>query len=615
MQQFQKRLRHAAGQSASSWVSAIALCAGALSARAIIHFAPAGGADVAAARSLGIISVSVLANHSKSAELLAYVLGLCGAIMVSVGIWVVWANWAGRNNTAPPEAVRSAPARLTAVELAIVSLLAFALFARFWNGRAATFSAWSVLDEEGEMLAWIDTVLRGGALSRDVFCLYGPLSTWPVAVLFAVFKPSLGLWRTWIFALNAPALIGVYVLLRGTTRTKLAAGAGTLICGILCTFPIPAMSWSLARVAFGLTALAVFRSALNRDARTGYLATGALMGAALLYSQEVGIACALGVFVAFLIRRRACLRESFWTVVGLALVLMPVAVYLIATNSLYATVDNLFLFPRVRMLGFGALPFPRLTLSSESMRAYFVPAVLAVSAFATATKLLRGVMSPTVLTEIALFIFGAVLFSAALSRPDDTHFAFVAPPAFVLLTGLLEEWCFAARVPEHRLAAIGAVALGMAAVAPWASPAQGNVASLIQPPTGRPLALPRGGDALFPDEFARDVEEVTREIQSRTPPGQPFWVFPNEALFYFLADRPQPTRFPLALFAVTREQREQLVSELERTRPAWAVVYQEAPAVDAIPYRVALPEVVAYLLANYRVETNVGPFALLRRND
>jgi hypothetical protein len=144
--------------------------------------------------------------------------------------------------------------------------------------------------------------------------------------------------------------------------------------------------------------------------------------------------------------------------------------------------------------------------------------------------------------------------------------------------------------------------------------AERTVRSLIEPPSGRTLALSRGGSALLPDEFAHDLEELTRAIQSRTAPNEPFWVFPNEALLYFLADRPQPTHFPLAIFAVTRKQREQLIADLERTRPRWAIIYLDAPTSDGIPYNVALPEVVAYLNANYEIESDIGAFVLMRRH-
>jgi hypothetical protein len=613
---FQVRLRRATTLGASLWISALALAAGAAMARLLVALAPASGGDVAAARALGIVSLSILADHSKSAEVLAYALALAGALTTSLVIWVTWATRAGRNGSLAPAPVPSTTPRATWLEIAIVVLLSFGLFARFWNGHAASFAPWTVLAEEGEMLAWVDTVLRGGALSRDVFCLYGPLSTWPIAILFSIFGPSLGLSRTWIFALNAPALIAIYFLLRGITRSKIAAGAGTIACALLCAYPIPAMSWSLARVGLGLAAFAALNRALDRGTIAWRIGTGALIGAALLYSQEIGVACALAVVVVLFLRPKERVIGILWTVLGTSLVLVPAMVYLAATNALGATLENLFLFPRVRMLGFGAAPFPRLDPTAASLRAYFVPAVLAVSAFATATKLLRGFRDARVFTELALFIFGALLFHPALSRPDDSHFTFVAPPALVLLTGMLEDACFALRSRNHRVAATAGLALGLAALAPWSAAPPQIFLSLIKPPSGHAIALPRGGRALAPEQLARDLENITHAIQSRTASNEPFWVFPNEALLYFLADRPQPTHFPLALFAVTRAQREQLVAELERTRPRWAVLYRgHLDVADGIPYPVVLPEVVPYLLANYEIEGNFGGFILLRRKS
>ena len=115
------------------------------------------------------------------------------------------------------------------------------------------------------------------------------------------------------------------------------------------------------------------------------------------------------------------------------------------------------------------------------------------------------------------------------------------------------------------------------------------------------------------DEFATDLEKLTAAIQSRTAANEPIWVFPSEALLYFLADRPQPTRFPLAIFAVTRDQRHELIAELQHTEPRWAVVYPDAPLHDRVPYSEAMPEVVEYLQKNYELDNRVGAFLLLRR--
>ena len=612
---FQRRLRNAAALKASPWVSVFALFVGAVVARVLVFLAPSGGSDVEKAKALGIVSVSILAGHSKSADSLAYGLGMAGAITTSVAIWIIWAIRSSKGAAQQPRPVSWTIPRTTGREVLIVTLIAFALFGHFWNGRAATFSAWSTLSEEGEMLAWVDTVLRGGALFRDIFCLYGPLSVWSVAALFSFFHPSLGLWRLWIFALNPLALIAGYFLLRGITRTRLAAGAGAIAFGLFCIPSIPGMSWCLLRVGLGLAAIGALTRALDRNKSGWHVAAGAIIGTALLFSQEVGIASAMAIGIIIIFQSERRMISILSLALGAALVLIPALIYLAATNSFGATIENFFVFPRLRVLGFAAFPFPRFELNLESLRAYFLPTVLVVSAFVTATKFLRGSRDVRAFAELGLFIFGVVLFTAALSRPDTPHFAFAVAPGLMLLSGLLETACFQIRSPRFRVAAIAGLALGTASLALWLPMARETFYSLVEPPSGRTLTIPRGGSALLPDEFATNLEEVVSAIQSRTAPNEPFWVFPNEALLYFLADRPQPTRFPLAIFAVTRQQRDQLIADLERTRPRWAIVYRDAPDDDGIPYTVAMPEVVAYLNTNYEIETNIGAFALFHRKS
>src|SRR5947207_11932316 len=99
---FQMRLRNAGALKASPWISVFALSVGAVVARVLVFLAPAGGGDVEKAKALGIVSVSNLAGHSKSADSLAYALGLAGAIITSVGIWIIWAIRASRDAAQQP---------------------------------------------------------------------------------------------------------------------------------------------------------------------------------------------------------------------------------------------------------------------------------------------------------------------------------------------------------------------------------------------------------------------------------------------------------------------------------------------------------------------------------
>src|SRR5262249_28683001 len=201
--------------------------------------------------------------------------------------------------------------------------------------------------------------------------------------------------------------------------------------------------------------------------------------------------------------------------------------------------ENLFLFPRIRVLGFGGVPFPPLALTSYALCAYFPPVVLGASGVATAARLLGGERGARVDTELALFVFGALLFTAGLSRADMTHFAFAAPPALVLLAGMAEDAARlavsrAARISE-RAAGAAALALAAAVLAPWWSWASLNLTSFWAPTPSdlRPLQLDRAGGVLAPDALASQLEQLVATLRDRTQPDEPIWVYPNEALIYF----------------------------------------------------------------------------------
>ena len=156
------------------------------------------------------------------------------------------------------------------------------------------------------MLAWVDTVLRGGALSLDIFCLYGPLSIWPVAVLFRSFGPSIALWRGWIFAAGCGrARRDLSAAARPAAHAHGRARGGGGRSALFCSATIPGMTWSPSRVGLGLGALACLCRSDGPQPRRWLAGTGALLGAALLYSQEVGVAGSVGVAAALALRARS----------------------------------------------------------------------------------------------------------------------------------------------------------------------------------------------------------------------------------------------------------------------------------------------------------------------
>ena len=81
----------------------------------------------------------------------------------------------------------------------------------------------------------------------------------------------------------------------------------------------------------------------------------------------------------------------------------------------------------------------------------------------------------------------------------------------------------------------------------------------------------------------------------------------------FLADRPLANRCPLGMFAVTREQRQGMIDEVERRGIRYVVVNTRPIVVDGIVPRDALPEVWPYVESRFEAERTIGRFVVMRR--
>ena len=425
-----------------------------------------------------------------------------------------------------------------------------------------------------------------------------------------------------------PGSSPTYLLLRGLLRSADGrARRARSRSALLCAGAIPAMSWSPSRVGLGLGGARRVSAAATAPSRAaGSPATGALLGAALLYSQEVGIAGSLARRRGARAAVRSLDARSRGPPLGGAALLAPAVAYIAAQGALGATFDNLFLFPRVRMLGFGALPFPALAWDHRSLCAYLVPALLAVvglrdgDAAARAANAARACRPSSRCSCSAL-----LLFSAALSRPDPTHFAFAAPPALVLLAGLVEDavaLAAARPAPRRRCACCAAAVRRARRRRRSRRTGASSGANLV---SSRRRRRPRGFRAAparraaaascSPNDIAGDLEHLVAPRSANAPaPDEPIWVFPNEPLA--LLPRRPPAGDELPARAVRGHPRPARgpVAQLERVAPPLRRrEHRHSAAVDGIAYDVALPEVLGYSASSYEVEADFGSFALLRR--
>ena len=99
------------------------------------------------------------------------------------------------------------------------------------------------------------------------------------------------------------------------------------------------------------------------------------------------------------------------------------------------------------------------------------------------------------------------------------------------------------------------------------------------------VALPQMTRAgvLFDRATAHDIVKIGQALDHYTRPGDNVLFFPNEAAYYFLFNRSVPTRYVHAYFAVTTDQRREMVNELEQSRPAYVIYTLNSWRIDDIP--------------------------------
>jgi hypothetical protein len=226
---------------------------------------------------------------------------------------------------------------------------------------------------------------------------------------------------------------------------------------------------------------------------------------------------------------------------------------------------------------------------------------------------------------------GALLLFSLYPRMDTMHVTYSAPLLFVVgafalyrvFVQLQQRLPYHAGRTVHRGMLFAALMLVPAAAAlpnlEW------RVSSLMSRQHGvirldlpdyAALEVP-GANLLVPASTRDAVGGVVSYIRERTSPDESIFVYPTLPMFYFLADRPNATRFGHVYpGAATAEEQLEIISRLEARRVRYVVWDQfwvgEWNAAGNSDLNKAL---VDYLLHTFRTETMIGPFHILVRPE
>jgi hypothetical protein len=434
-----------------------------------------------------------------------------------------------------------------AVRVFLWSLLAVAYFAFFLPQRPAIY-------DEGVVACGAERILHGQLPYLDFDTGYPPAEFYTIAGVFRLFGATLLAVRLWDTLWRLAILAAAFVLAKAASSNARVSPV-PLVCGGVLTGAIgfhlyPMISGTLpCMVALWCAVLYLQR----RDLRWLF-ASGALAGAGILYRHDLALCICAAITVAVCYQaiadhNRRWLRIPAVFGAGVLLVVVPAALWLWSSVPEASLVRAFIDYPRTNMAA-RRLPLPG-PGSLPAWEVLYLP-ISIILAGASALKRIATAQRPIF---IMLLITAGATLALATQRLDPPHAYPAVMFSLVLLCIYLAELPTRAVLPTL-LKAVAVACYGLLSViALHTATAEADESRqdwVGQPVVSRHPASGRNDVArAWPVRLSSDERQAIEYIDSHLSPGQPLYVgitrhslqFLNDALFYFLADRPQATRY------------------------------------------------------------------------
>jgi hypothetical protein len=390
--------------------------------------------------------------------------------------------------------------------------------------------------DEGYFAEQALRLVHGQLPLRDFETLYTPGQVALHAALFDAIGPSLTALRAMTLASRAALVIVLALLVLPMVRHPIWATLPGLF--LLLGLDDAPVRWEPHPGWWSTCFAALAAWCLTRPLQRRWLiAAGAAAAATYAFKQNTGL-LVLGAIVAYLALVRRCGPARLaWPLMSFgALTLAWVVPLAIALNGNLAPMA--VFVGAVNQGGLFSPPEP----------AMLIP----VACLVAGGWLLKRERDTRLLW---LLILGAAVLLTQYPRMDTLHLVWSAP--LLLVVGAI--------VLDRVRPILALLAVALAALLVWPT-----IASRLDY-----LAQPRGAvaDVIAPERSAEELAGLVQEIDARTQPGQPIFVYPSSPLVYALADRPNPTRFDhLYPGAATPDQIQQVIATLDNAHPRLVVI-------------------------------------------
>jgi hypothetical protein len=506
--------------------------------------------------------------------------------------------------------------------------------------------------DEGVIVDGALRVAHGEVPYRDFWAIYGPGQFYTLAAVFRTCGYSILSERIWDAAVRLGICLVTLAVSRRIVSRKAAYVSFIVVLLLLASYgnfaypTIPAMFCTLLGV------LLLVRSYPEGNL-SGLFFSGVALGASTLYRHDTGVYGLFTAVVSILVSacwKSGTIRMGSGKMRGAwkALLVMGSGACAVIAPALL----GLIIAVPIRDLRADFLDYPRIYAQARSFplppiipRMFYLPqrsqlrpaydwaifysplAILGLSWIRTFGTLGH---SPTTredrgrsFTWMLLTLLGTLLAGQAVVRPMGPQMLPMTIPAIILAPALIADG-FAGRRPQWVRGLTG-VLVAFAAVIYIAGPAFEYARGLYEyafwkkPATSLPRAGPFYVDA--------DEGEAVRYIQANVPEGGAIFVgnvqhrqvYANDAIFYFLANRPAGTRYHDFLPGVitTDSVQQEVIRDLKRNRVQYIVLN------SALSYALGFTEerhvrgataLDEYLRKNYRIVQVFGYYSVWRKD-
>lgn len=627
----------------------------------IIKILPVSMAPIENAKQLGIVSKTILDNYPKHQETVYYIIGLFVTVGCAVLFWFLWAMLSSKkyNGIADVPGSKQESRSLNSITssgkwkifdyilLPLVILLLTFNSNFFYNLK----SSWGFLSEEGLNLGAVNSILHGKVLYRDVYYVYGPLLEYPLALIMKIFGCDILYLRIYTYALTFIGFLIIYYSLKMLLNKRTTLFILTAII-VLFYFPFYSNSSStIFRTVIGLTPLFLMGLYFVSEKQKYMLYAGIISGISTFFSQEVGIVGTASVIIAVGIgslgiqyKFKKIAGSIFLFICGWLVVAVPIITYFGLHNALPSIIDNLISSPKYMMMGCGGLPFPKLFGKENSFfvtfTVYYWPILIYIcTSIYLIFRFLTNKWNKKDILMFSVLVFGIMFFRSALARTDDGKTLQCLPPILILAAVYSEELICGfielikkgnrARIRYELMLKITTIVLILIGLIGFAvNPAKKHIKEFVKSNLNKIHIIKPGDTVTLDIERARKItvpkihenyavwlREVVNYIKSHTTSNDYIYVFPNEATFYFLTDRLNPTRFDLSNMVVTPAHRIEVVKNLEEKNPKYIIYSFNTWRVDDIPETIYAPEITKYIISNYVLEKDFQGLKILRRKS